>query len=736
MEIYLDYNATTPVDPRVAEAMRPYLQSYFGNPSSSHHYGITTKKAVEKARAQIARLLNCQPHEVIFTSGGSESNNYAIKGTAMRLRNKGNHIITSTIEHPAVSEVCRYLEDNGFEVSYIPVDDEGIVKLQTLEAAIKPTTILITIMHANNEIGTLQPLAEIAKVAKKHGIRFHSDAAQSIGKVPTDVQELGVDLLSVAGHKLYAPKGIGALYIREGITLEKLIHGADHEQNKRAGTENVLEIVGLGKAAEIAFQELETHMQHMRSMRDRLEAGIMQALPQIHINGHKELRLPNTSSISFPNIEANTLLSELETAGIAASAGAACHTDNIDLSEVLQAIKLEVKYAMGTIRFSTGRNTTEAEIDQAINLIVNAAQRLMPEAGETTTLPDAKNQIKLTHYTQGLGCACKLRPQALERILKDLPHMANENILVDTQHSDDAAVYKINSDTALVQTLDFFTPIVDDAYHFGAIAAANALSDIYAMGATPLFALNIVGFPSNRLPEQVLRDILQGAADKAKEAEIPILGGHTIDDPEPKYGMVVSGTAHPSKLTTNDKARVNDVLILTKPIGTGILTTALKRGLLEKDTEQRVIANMSMLNKEAASLMMQYGAHACTDITGFGLIGHMHEVMKASGVNASLWLHSIPIYAEAKALASANVIPGGSLNNQEYFATHTDWEEAISAIDQLLMNDAQTSGGLLIAISEDQADALLAALKKNHPNAAVIGRITEKGTGRVRVEKE
>ena len=590
-------------------------------------------------------------------------------------------------------------------------------------------------MHANNEIGTLQPLAEIAEIAKLHAIRFHSDAAQSIGKVPTDVQQLGVDLLSVAGHKLYAPKGIGALYIREGMTLEKLIHGADHEQNKRAGTENVLEIVGLGKAAEIALQDLQYNIDHMRSLRDRLEAGITQGVPNIHINGHKELRLPNTSSISFPNIEANTLLSELETAGIAASAGAACHTDNIDVSEVLQAIRLEVKFAMGTIRFSTGRNTTEQEIDLAIDLIASAVKRLMPAQGDPNPLPNAKNKIKLTHYTQGLGCACKLRPQALERILKDLPHIANKNILVDTQHSDDAAVYRINEETALVQTLDFFTPIVDEPYHFGAIAAANALSDIYAMGATPLFALNIVGFPSNRLPEQVLKDILQGAADKAKEAGIPILGGHTIDDPEPKYGMVVSGTAHPQKLTTNNKAQVGDVLLLTKPIGTGILTTALKRGLLEKDTEELVITNMSMLNKEAAELMMKHQAHACTDITGFGLIGHMHEVMKGSAVNATLYLNAVPFYAEAKALASANVIPGGSLNNQEYFASHTDWAEEISDIDQLLLNDAQTSGGLLIAVPKAEAEQLLKVLKAHHPEAAIVGRITEKGTGRVKVEK-
>ncbi|RLD83286.1 MAG: bifunctional IscS subfamily cysteine desulfurase/selenide, water dikinase SelD, partial [Bacteroidetes bacterium] len=236
-KIYLDYNATTPIDPEVAKAMQPYLTEYFGNPSSIHEYGLITKKAVEKARKQIAELINCSPSEVIFTSGGTESNNYSIKGSAYYLKDKGNHIITSSVEHPAVMEVCAYLEINGFEVTYLPVDEYGMVDLDVLEKAIRSTTILISIMHANNEIGTLQPITEIGKIAKKYNIRMHTDAAQSIGKVKVDVQEMGVHLLSIAGHKLYAPKGIGALYIKQGTKLEKLMHGANHEQNLRAGTE-------------------------------------------------------------------------------------------------------------------------------------------------------------------------------------------------------------------------------------------------------------------------------------------------------------------------------------------------------------------------------------------------------------------------------------------------------------------------------------------------------------------
>ena len=268
------------------------------------------------------------------------------------------------------------MEKNGFQVTYLPVNEFGLVDLGTLEKAILPQTILITIMHANNEVGTIQPITEIAEIAKENDILMHTDAAQSLGKISTRVDELGVDLLSVAGHKLYAPKGIGALYIRQGVVLEKLIHGADHEQNLRAGTENVLEIVGLGKACELARQNLETNMAHMKKMRDLLHQGLKKRLPELKLNGHEGNRLPNTLSVSFANIEANTLLDELE--GVAASAGAACHSDSIDVSSTLTAMKVPIAYAMGTVRFSTGRFTTENEISQAVEIITSAVQRLQP----------------------------------------------------------------------------------------------------------------------------------------------------------------------------------------------------------------------------------------------------------------------------------------------------------------------------------------------------------------------
>jgi len=375
--VYLDYNATTPIDSEVAEAMHPYLFEHFGNPSSSHWYGIQTKRAVEKARRQVADLLHCSPEEVVFTSGGSESNNYAIKGTAFANREKGNHIITSAIEHPAVLKVCTYLAEKGFQITYLPVDEFCLVKPRELQESITPHTILISIMHANNEVGTIQPIAEIAQIAKEHGIVFHTDAAQSVGKIPTRVDELEVDLLTIAGHKLYAPKGIGALYVRGGIRLEKLIHGADHEQDLRAGTENVLEIVGLGQACEIANRDLEKNMGHMQKMRDLLYAGLRQQWGEIRLNGHPEKRLPNTLSVCFKSIEANTLLAEIES--VAASAGAACHSDSVRLSSVLEAMQVDLEYAMGTVRFSTGKMTTEEEVNHAVAVFVKTARRLLAE---------------------------------------------------------------------------------------------------------------------------------------------------------------------------------------------------------------------------------------------------------------------------------------------------------------------------------------------------------------------
>lgn len=375
LPIYLDYNGTTPHAPEVIDAMRPFLETEFGNPSSSHWYGIIPKKAIISARKQVANMLGAQPTEILFTSGGTESNNHVIKSIAGARFNRGTHIITSAIEHPAILEVCEFMADHSFTYTMVPVDENGLVNPADVQAAIRPDTILISIMHANNEVGTIQPITEISRIAEEHGILMHTDAAQSLGKIHADVNELGVDLLSVAGHKIYAPKGIGALYIRDTVKNEIFFHGAGQEDGRRAGTENVLGIVGLGKACELAAAGLSTHGEKMRNTRDHLEKKLCANISDIRFNGHPEKRLPNTSSISFKGIEANRLLEEIGL-DIAASAGAACHADRVEISHVLQAIQLPEEWAKGTLRFTTGRFTTIKEINRAVDVIASAVKRL------------------------------------------------------------------------------------------------------------------------------------------------------------------------------------------------------------------------------------------------------------------------------------------------------------------------------------------------------------------------
>ena len=380
--IYLDHNATTPMDPEVIKAMRPFMEMDFGNPSSTHWYGITPKRAIEKARYQVAAILNCEPAEIIFTSGGTESNNYAIIGMAQSLKHKGNHIITTEIEHPAVSKVCNHLETKGFSISRVGVDDYCLVNTSDIKKAIRPETILITVMHANNEVGTIQPIEEIAQTAREKGILFHSDAAQSVGKIVTDVKSLGVDLLSIAGHKLYAPKGVGALYIRKGISPDILMHGAGQEMGKRAGTENVLGIVGLGRACEIANRDLEINSALMKKSRDALLEGLEKGWVLLRRNGHAEKMLPNTLSISFKGQEANRILEEIGLE-IAASAGAACHSDMVKISHVLLAMGIPENWAKGTIRFSTGKTTTDKDIETAVRVTLKALKKLAGEKENT-----------------------------------------------------------------------------------------------------------------------------------------------------------------------------------------------------------------------------------------------------------------------------------------------------------------------------------------------------------------
>ena len=444
--------------------------------------------------------------------------------------------------------------------------------------------------------------------------------------------------------------------------------------------------------------------------------------------------LPNTLNVSFRGIEANTLLAEISDE-VAASAGAACHAESVDVSTVLEAMHLPLEWAMGTLRFSVGRGTTPAEIDQAAQTISQAVKRLLPQGAHVPPVLElSEKDIKLTHYTHGLGCACKLRPQALEEVLQTLPKSFDPAVLVGAETADDAAVYRISDETAIVQTVDFFTPIVDDPYWFGAISAANSLSDIYAMGARPLFALNIVGFPSNRLPLWVLERILKGAADKAAEAGISIIGGHTVDDTEPKFGLAVTGIVDPQQVLRNSTCQLGDALVLTKPLGMGILATAAKRGLASEDEIMEAMQFMAALNRGAAEAMLAVGANACTDITGFGLLGHLHEMAAGSSVDAVLSASTVPILSSARRLAGADVIPGGTRDNLAYVRPHVTFAPSLDETEQLLLADAQTSGGLLISLPEGRAGRLLKELQnRGIQNAVQIGHINASGGGRIRV---
>ena len=377
-QIYLDYNATSPVRPEVLEVMLPFYKEQFGNPSSVHWAGRQVSGALEKAREQVASLINASPAEIVFVSCGSEGDNMAIKGSLEPLKEKGNHIITTTVEHPAVLETCQALEKDGYEVTYLPVSKDGQLDLADLEKAITDKTILISIMWANNETGNLYPIEEIGRIAKKYNIRFHTDAVQAVGKVPVDVQKANLDLLVISGHKIGAPKGVGAIYIRRGTRMKNFIHGGHQERNRRAGTQNVAGIVGLGKACEMAASEQEDYYKRVRAMRDRLEDGVLSQVPDIKLNGTPDRndRLPNTLNVSFAYIEGESLLLNLDMFGIAASSGSACTSGSLEPSHVMGAMCVEVTLAHSSTRFSLGPETTEEEIDKVLEVLPATVQRL------------------------------------------------------------------------------------------------------------------------------------------------------------------------------------------------------------------------------------------------------------------------------------------------------------------------------------------------------------------------
>lgn len=373
----MDHSATTPVAPEVLEAMLPYFSEKFGNASSLHSFGLEAKEALESAREKVAKLLGARPEEIIFTSGGTESDNLALKGIAYKNREKGKHIITTSIEHPAILEVCRKLETQGFEVTYLPVTSEGLVDLAVLENAIRKDTILISVMHANNEVGTIQPLEEIGRLAAEKDIYFHTDAVQTVGKIPADVNQLGVDLLSLSAHKLYGPKGVGALYIRKGTRIESIVQGGGHERGLRSGTENISGIVGLGRAAELSERTMSEEAKVLTGLRDRLAGQVLESLKDCWINGTMAAgkRLPSNLNFGFRYVEGESLLLFLDSKGIAVSTGSACSSHKLEPSHVLRALGLKAEECHGSLRISLGRSNTEEDVDYVAQSILEAVER-------------------------------------------------------------------------------------------------------------------------------------------------------------------------------------------------------------------------------------------------------------------------------------------------------------------------------------------------------------------------
>ena len=374
--IYLDYAATTPCDPEVLEAMKPYFTEKFGNPSSIHSFGQEAKKGMEDSRQVLADFLGAKPEEIVFTSGGTESNNFAIFGVSSALAKKGNHIITSNIEHHAISEPCKALEKHGCSLTYVKVDKDGIVDPQEVKKAITDKTVLISIMQANNEIGVIQPIAEIGKIAKEKGIAFHTDAVQTVGHIPVNVNDLNVDLLSLSAHKFYGPKGVGALYVRKGTRINRLLHGGDQEKGRRASTSNVSGIVGLAKAIELCKAKMKEEADLQISLRDNLIKGLLAKIDQCRLNGHPASRLPNNVNMSFEYIEGESMLLNLDMLGIAASTGSACTSSSLEPSHVLLAIGLPHEIAHASLRFSLGRWTRKSDIDYLLDVLPGIIDKL------------------------------------------------------------------------------------------------------------------------------------------------------------------------------------------------------------------------------------------------------------------------------------------------------------------------------------------------------------------------
>ena len=587
-------------------------------------------------------------------------------------------------------------------------------------------TALVTIIHAQNEIGTLQPVAEIVRQVQSVGALIHTDAAQSIGKVVVDVNKLGVDLLSIAGHKLYAPKGTGALYVRRGVKLPPLLVGASQERGLRPGTENVAYIVALGEACRLASMTLEKASQQMAFAANHFFRTLQQNIPEIALVGHPTERLPNTLNVLFPGVRSSTsgILSRcfrFERVGLPCRQRRA--------SAILLALGIPREKALGTMRLSLGRSTTIEDVSTAAArlywaLPATVGTRAGPRKGESMNV---MQQIRLSHLSHGGGCGCKLAPSVLQQLLSNHPTATPyKQLLVGLETGDDAAVWQLDNGTCIIATTDFFMPMVDDPYDFGRIAASNAISDVYAMGGSPIMALAILGMPVDKIPPEMVRRILEGGASVCSAAGIPVAGGHSIDSPEPIYGLAVIGISSKANIRRNSDAKAGDRLILTKALGVGVYSAAFKKNALSRAAYDEFIASTTLLNRVGTRLGEDPDVHAMTDVTGFGLLGHALEIARGSNMTVRIDPSRLPYLKDAATLAQNGFVTGASGRNWKSYDTSVTLPAGTPDWQRQLFCDPQTSGGLLVSCAPAHADELLKTIvAAGYPDAKNIGYVTD-----------
>ena len=588
-------------------------------------------------------------------------------------------------------------------------------------------TALVTIIHAQNEIGTLQPVAEIVRQVQSVGALIHTDAAQSIGKVVVDVNKLGVDLLSIAGHKLYAPKGTGALYVRRGVKLPPLLVGASQERGLRPGTENVAYIVALGEACRLASMTLEKASQQMAFAANHFFRTLQQNIPEIALVGHPTERLPNTLNVLFPGVRSST-------SGILSRC---FRFERVRLpcrqrraSAILLALGIPREKALGTVRLSLGRSTTIEDVSTAAARLVgtwHSLQRSAPVRVLERRIDERHAANRLSHLSHGGGCGCKLAPSVLQQLLSNHPTATPyKQLLVGLETGDDAAVWQLDNGTCIIATTDFFMPMVDDPYDFGRIAASNAISDVYAMGGSPIMALAILGMPVDKIPPEMVRRILEGGASVCSAAGIPVAGGHSIDSPEPIYGLAVIGISSKANIRRNSDAKAGDRLILTKALGVGVYSAAFKKNALSRAAYDEFIASTTLLNRVGTRLGEDPDVHAMTDVTGFGLLGHALEIARGSNMTVRIDPSRLPYLKDAATLAQNGFVTGASGRNWKSYDTSVTLPAGTPDWQRQLFCDPQTSGGLLVSCAPAHADELLKTIvAAGYPDAKNIGYVTD-----------